>query len=227
MSHETKTLRGSRRLSRLQGRIQRTGPSGSRPDPVRVAGLVAIAERARALDHSLAQALRPVTLPVLRVLLGLVFVWFGALKVIGRSPVAGLIAHTLPFGNDQLVVLLLGTAELALGGLLISGVFVRLALLGLAMHLAGTFSTFAMAPGLMFSDGNPLLLTADGEFVTKNGVLIAATLVLITHTSRTAANSSGRMPERLTEALESPGFPADDPISRQLQVPPQPVVPQF
>ncbi len=38
----------------------------------------------------------------------------------------------------------------------------------------------------MFSAGGPLLLTADGEFVAKNGVLIAATLVLITHTRRIA-----------------------------------------
>jgi len=116
-----------------------------------------------------------------------VFVWFGGLKVIGRSPVAALVAQTLPFTNQHLVMLVLGTTELLLGVLLICGVFVRLALPILAMHLAGTFSTFVVAPQLMFNAGDPLLLTADGEFVAKNGVLIAATLVLITHTSRTPA----------------------------------------
>lgn len=149
-----------------------------------------VARRARTLGHAVAQALRPFTLPALRVLLGLVFVWFGGLKIVGRSPVAGLVSQTLPFANQHLVLLVLGTAELALGVLLTSGTFVRIALPALAMHLAGTFSTFVLAPHLMFSDGNPLLLTANGEFVLKNVVLIAATLALIAHTSQIAEPSS-------------------------------------
>jgi uncharacterized membrane protein YphA (DoxX/SURF4 family) len=174
-----------------------------RLDRTHLPGLFAVADRARALDHVVAGSLRPVTLPALRVLLGVVFVWFGGLKIIGRSPVAGLIAQTLPFGDDDLVLVLLGVAEMVLGALLISGVFLRLALLAVGAHLAGTFSTFAMAPGLMFSDSNPLLLTADGEFVAKNSVLIAAALVLITHTSQSTAISSVPLPENPTEALET------------------------
>jgi len=153
-----------------------------------VSGTARVAARARALDHAVAKALQPVTMPALRVLLGLLFVWFGGLKVIDRSPVAGLVAQTLPFGNHHVVLLALGIAEVALGGLIMSGTFVRVALPALAMHLAGTFATFVAAPHLMFSDGDPLLLTADGEFVTKNVVLIAATLALFAHTSRTATN---------------------------------------
>ena len=33
----------------------------------------------------------------------------------------------------------------------------------------------------MFRDHNPLLLTADGEFVAKSLVLVSATIVLVTH----------------------------------------------
>ncbi|WP_427130710.1 hypothetical protein [Pseudarthrobacter sp. S9] len=123
-------------------------------------------------------------------MLGLLFVWFGGLKIVGHSPVADLIARTLPFGNDQLVVLGLGVVEVLLGAMLMTGVFVRLTLLALALHLTGTFSTFVMAPDAMFSQGDPLMLTADGEFVMKNAVLIAATLVLLAHTG--ASSSSGR-----------------------------------
>lgn len=188
MSHESGIRRRSRELVRRSWN-KRTWLAGVHLN--RIHARVGVTGRARALDRVVAQSLRPVTLPVLRVLLGLLFVWFGGLKIIGRSPVAGLIAQTLPFGDNQLVVPMLGAAELALGGLLISGVVLRLALLAVAMHPAGTFATFAMAPGLMFSEGNPLLLTADGEFVAKNGVLIAATLVLITHSSHTASQSSG------------------------------------
>lgn len=52
-----------------------------------------------------------------------------------------------------------------------------------AGRLAGTFSAFVVAPGLMFRGGDPLLRTANGEFVVKNLVLITATLVLIAHTA--------------------------------------------
>ena len=61
------------------------------------------------------------------------------------------------------------------------GVALRVALPILAAHLEGTFLTFVMLPAWMFRDHNPLLLTADGEFVAKNLVLVSATIVLITH----------------------------------------------
>jgi uncharacterized membrane protein YphA (DoxX/SURF4 family) len=136
------------------------------------------------LDDAVSHALHPFTLTALRVLLGLLFVWFGGLKIIGLSPVAALVSRTLPFASPHLVLLVLGAAEVTLGLLLLSGLFLRIALPVLAMHLAGTFSTFVVAPGLMFRGGDPLLLTANGEFVVKNLVLITATLVLIAHTGR-------------------------------------------
>jgi putative oxidoreductase len=142
---------------------------------------------ARTLDHAVAKMVQPVALPILRVVLGLLFVWFGALKVMGVSPVAVLVADTLPFADAHLVVPALGVAEVSLGLVLATGLLLRLALPALALHLMGTFSTFAVVPHLMFRHGNPLLLTGDGEFVMKNLILIAATLVLIGHTSRTHA----------------------------------------
>jgi putative oxidoreductase len=133
------------------------------------------------------ETLRPLALPALRILLGLLFIWFGGLKVAGVSPVKALVAGTLPWADPDVVVPLLGGAEVLLGVGLVTGVALRLALPALAAHLAGTFLTFVMLPGQMFRDFNPLLLTEDGEFVTKNLVLISATLVLIAHTYRPAS----------------------------------------
>jgi putative oxidoreductase len=152
-----------------------------------------LAARARKWETAVCHALRPVALRLLRVVLGVVFVWFGGLKITGNSPVAGLVAKTLPFGNDQLVVATLGTAEVLIGAMLMAGVFVRLTLLVMALHLAGTFATFVMVPDAMFSQGDPLMLTASGEFVMKNVVLIAAALVLIAHTGR-SVSSPGSAP---------------------------------
>jgi len=122
----------------------------------------------------------------LRLSLALVFVWFGALKVTGDSPVEGLIGATLPFLSSDVSVPALGVVEIALGLAVAVGRAPRVVLVVLARHLAGTFLSFVTAPGLMVVDGNPVLLTADGEFVLKNLVLISAALVLVGREARAA-----------------------------------------
>jgi putative oxidoreductase len=126
-----------------------------------------------------AELLAPFALPLLRILMGIVFVWFGALKVAGTSPVGDLVARTLPWVDRDIVVPALGTVEVLLGLGLVFGLGLRLVLPFAAAHLAGTFLTFVMVPSLMFRHSDPMLLTADGEFVLKNLVLISAALVLI------------------------------------------------
>ena len=147
-----------------------------------------------AADARLARVLRPAALPSLRILLGVVFMWFGALKVAGVSPVAAMVAGTLPWADPHAVVLVLGAIEVLLGASLVTGVALRLALPVLAAHLCGTFLTFVMLPGLMFVQGDPLLLTEDGEFVMKNLVLIAATLALIAHSPARSRNRGAVLP---------------------------------
>jgi uncharacterized membrane protein YphA (DoxX/SURF4 family) len=114
----------------------------------------------------------------LRLALAVVFVWFGALKLAGVSPVEKLLAETLPFVDASISVPVLGAVEVLLGIALVIGALPRITLLVLAGHLAGTFLTFVTASELMWGEGF-LALTADGEFVVKNLVLIAAALVLI------------------------------------------------
>jgi putative oxidoreductase len=111
-----------------------------------------------------------------------VFVWFGVLKLIGDSPVKAMIAATLPWINPDIGVPTLGVIEIALGIALVARKLVRVTLLVLAGHLSGTFLTFLVAPDLMMQHGNPLLLTADGEFVVENLVLISAAFVLLART---------------------------------------------
>lgn len=116
---------------------------------------------------------------VLRLSLALVFVWFGVLKIIGDSPVKGLLGATLPFLNPAVTIPVLGVIEVALGLAVALGRAPRVTLLVLVGHLIGTFLTFVTATGLVIQHGNPFLLTADGEFVVKNLVLISAALVLV------------------------------------------------
>jgi uncharacterized membrane protein YphA (DoxX/SURF4 family) len=155
--------------------------SFTRPSMARAAAPIA---RARVLDRLMAETLQPLALPCLRILLGLLFIWFGGLKVAGVSPVQALVAGTLPWISPHVVVPVLGGVEILLGLGLVTGVAVRLVLPVLACHLAGTLLTFVVLPGRMFRGSDPLLLTQSGEFVIKNLVLISATLVLIAYCYR-------------------------------------------
>lgn len=117
--------------------------------------------------------------PALRVSLAVVFVWFGALKATGDSPVAELVGAAVPWVDRGVLVPALGWFEIALGVALLLGRLPRLTLVVVAVHLAGTFLVFVRAPALMVIGDNLLLLTVNGEFVLKNVVLICAALVLL------------------------------------------------
>ena len=145
-------------------------PTAAKGRTTRLPGAVVV-DRAVEINQRFAPTL-------LRLALATVFVWFGALKLIGASPVYELIARTLPFLDPDLSVPALGAVEVALGLVLAVGVLPRVTLLVLAGHLAGTFLSFVTASELMW-DANLFELTADGEFVAKNLVLITAALVLI------------------------------------------------
>ncbi|HSK04237.1 MAG TPA: hypothetical protein VK932_23450 [Kofleriaceae bacterium] len=114
----------------------------------------------------------------LRIALGIVFLWFGALKVLDRSPVEEIVKETVFFLPGDAVFFLLGLYELVIGIGLLVPIALRLTLVLFWMQMAGTFLTLAVLPELTFQGGNPLLLSVLGEFVVKNLVLIAAGLVI-------------------------------------------------
>lgn len=61
------------------------------------------------------RALRQYSVPMLRVALGIVLVWFGALRAAGCSPVGDLVADIVPWLDRGLVVPLLGAFVVASG----------------------------------------------------------------------------------------------------------------
>jgi uncharacterized membrane protein YkgB len=107
-----------------------------------------------------------------------VFIWFGALKVMGVSPVVDLVASTVYWVDPDWFVPFLGWVEILVGLGLATRKWLRLALLVLAAQLVGTLLVFVVLPDVAFQDGNPLKLTVEGEFVVKNVVLLAAAMVV-------------------------------------------------
>mgnify|MGYP001606478885 CR=1 FL=1 len=115
----------------------------------------------------------------LRISLGLVFLWFGALKLFGYNPVYELVYASFPWFAHGLGNLILGAGEALIGLGLLTNVFPKFTHAVLLLHLAGTFTVFITGPELMFSPYFPVL-TLSGEFVFKNVVLAMAGLVVLT-----------------------------------------------
>jgi len=67
---------------------------------------------------------------------------------------------------------------MAIGAGLLLGKAPRAILSLLFLQLAGTFLVLVIRPETAFQQGNPLLLTMEGEFVIKNLVVIAAGLAV-------------------------------------------------
>jgi putative oxidoreductase len=135
-------------------------------------------QRIRRLDERVLALLDRVALPLLRVSLGIVFVWFGLLKVAGETPVADLVAGTVYWLDPGWFVFVLGSFEIVVGVGLLLGKALRVVLALFALQMLGTFLVLFVQPEVAFQDGNPLLLTTEGEFVVKNLVLLSAGLMI-------------------------------------------------
>lgn len=115
--------------------------------------------------------------------MGSVFLWFGALKFFpAASPaeqVAVEAATKVTFGllPPDLVLRLLAASETAIGLGLVTGVLLRVALVGFFAHMAGVFSALLLLRGEMWQGGAPVP-TLEGQYVIKNVVLVAACLVV-------------------------------------------------
>lgn len=130
------------------------------------------------IDASISTFLRRWSIPALRVSLAVVFIWFGLLKIFDVTPVTDLVARTVYWFDPAWVVPALGVFETVVGIGLLFKIALR-AVLGLfAGMMVGTFLVLVLLPEVSFQDGNPLLLTVEGEFVVKNLVLLSAGMVV-------------------------------------------------
>jgi len=125
---------------------------------------------------------------LVRVSLGVVFIWFGALKVCGMSPVQDLVSKIIYMVPKQHALLFMGLVEIVIGFGLLFRLTIRLTLAVFLIHMCGTFLVLLLHPELSFQDGNPFLLTTTGEFVIKNLVLLAAGLVVVSSVWRADEN---------------------------------------
>lgn len=115
---------------------------------------------------------------IMRVGLGIVFFWFGALKLVpGLSPAEELVRNTTYFVNPDWFIPVLALWEMAIGLGLMFGIFMRLTLLLLFLQMPGTALPLVVLPEAVWTQF-PYGLTMEGQYIIKNLVLIGAGLVL-------------------------------------------------
>lgn len=137
----------------------------------------------RTLDQIFIAQLSRWGIPVLRITVAIVFLWFGALKLTGFSPVEGLVMSSFSSLPFEFPFMALGILEVAIGAGLLLKMGLRAALGLMWLMLIGTFAAVALNPELFIGDAF-WKLTTEGEFVVKNLVLIAAGMVIGGHDVR-------------------------------------------
>ena len=116
-------------------------------------------------------------LPIMRVALGVVFVWFGGLKLLGISPAAEIVRETVLFLPPGLFLPVLGAWEVLIGVCLLYRPLIRLGILLLFLQIPGTFLPVVLSPELVFTTV-PYGLTVEGQYIVKNLVIIGAALAV-------------------------------------------------
>ena len=122
-------------------------------------------------------------LALLRISIGIIYIWFGALKFFhGYSPAEDLAINTinkLTFGliPQPVNIILLAIWECVLGMLLIAGVWMRTALIFLFVHMLCTFTPLLFFPSVSFKYA-PYGFTLVGQYIMKNIIIICAGFLL-------------------------------------------------
>ena len=120
---------------------------------------------------------------LMRLALGLVFLWFGALKFFpGLSPAESLAGRTIealtmgavPAG---IALPILAAWECAIGIGLLTGMFLRATLLLLFIQMLGTLTPLVLFPTETFTQF-PFAPNLEGQYIIKNAVLIAGAIVV-------------------------------------------------
>ena len=137
----------------------------------------------RKIDHKLTRWMARNGILFLRISIGVVFVWFGAMKFFdGVSPAQGLAIKTidtLTFGilSDKFILTGLAILEVLIGLGLLLNRFLRETLLLLYLQMLGTFTPIILFTSEVFTSF-PFVLSLEGQYIVKNIIIVSAGIVL-------------------------------------------------
>jgi uncharacterized membrane protein YkgB len=134
------------------------------------------------IDTRITRWMARYSLDVLRFALGVIFIWFGALKFIpGLSPAEELVRNTIYFVNPDFFIPILAAWEVVIGVGFLSGFFTnklqRATILLLFLQMIGAALPLVLLPEVVWTNF-PFVLTLEGQYIIKNLVIIGSALVI-------------------------------------------------
>lgn len=112
-----------------------------------------------------------------RISLGILFLWFGLLKPLGHETTTSLLAHTIYWGNPEVMVLALGWWEVGIGLFLLVRPLLRVAVFLLALRVPGILLAFLLQMDVCFVTF-PFASTPEGQYLIKDLALFFAALAI-------------------------------------------------
>ena len=134
---------------------------------------------------------------LLRISIGIIYIWFGSLKFFGGlSPAEELAGETLKILTCQLIApqvsyFMLALGETLIGLLLIMNLWPRMAVIMALVHMACTFTPMIFMPNISFNE-SLFSMTLIGQYILKNLVIISALLVLYPMKGKPVAQENQR-----------------------------------
>ncbi len=130
------------------------------------------------IERKVSLYLKKRSIVCLRYAMGIIFFWFGLLKVMGISPAEEIVFHATHWFNGYNFFVFVGVWEMVIGLCLFIKRFNRIGLWLLFLLFPGLFLPLFLTPEGIFTI-IPYGLTLEGQYIFKNLVLVAAGLVLI------------------------------------------------
>ena len=129
------------------------------------------------VDQAIASFMDRIGIRLLRISLAVVFIWFGALKLVDMSPAHDLIRDTVTWVPFDIFYPILGVWEVLIGIFLLYRPTIRIAILLLFLQMPGTALPLFVLPEVTFTSF-PFGLTLEGQYIIKNLTLVAAAMVV-------------------------------------------------
>jgi uncharacterized membrane protein YkgB len=134
------------------------------------------------IDLRISEFMRRWGIYALRISLGIIFIWFGAIKTIGLSPAEPLVKATvawMPFFDTDSWVIIIGWWEIIIGISFLFQKSIRIAIALLTLQMMGTFMPLIILTDVTFQTGHiPYAPTMEGQYIIKNLLIISAALVI-------------------------------------------------
>ena len=121
------------------------------------------------------------SIPAIRISFGIIFIWFGILKLFDVSSAESLLKTTvvwLPFVSPKFWLIIIGKREVIIGVTFLFYQTTKVAIALLFLQMFGTFMPLVLLPEITFQNRNILTPSLEGQYIIKNVMIISAALVL-------------------------------------------------